>query len=146
MTSFILSCFFNLLGRPLSGKAVPDTYGTAEGCCQPITVLIDLVVSCHHNSSFLPFLHLSLFYTLVEFWGLSHPVSLHLVTKPQPCHSLVCQICCIRFNFVGFLRNKNTKIFCGSRNINFLSQGALDMGFGLFISKWKQSLNMSRIL
>lgn len=56
-------------------------------------------------------------------------------------------MCCIRFSFVGFLWNKeNTKIFCGNRNSNFLSQGALDMGFGLLISKWKQSLNFSRIL
>lgn len=133
MTSFISSCFFNLLGGSLSGKAVPDTYGTAEGFCQP--VLVDLLFHVTTTSVFSPF-YICPFCTLVEFWGLSRPVSLHLVTKPQPCHSLVCQMCCIRFSFVGFLRNKeNTKIFCVSRNINFLSQGALDMGFGLFVSK-----------
>lgn len=144
VTSFISSCFFNLLGGSLSGKAVPDTYGTAEGFCQP--VLVDLLFHVTTTSVFSPF-YICPFCTLVEFWGLSRPVSLHLVTKPQPCHSLVCQMCCIRFSFVGFLRNKeNTKIFCVSRNINFLSQGALDMGFGLFVSKWKQSLNLSRIL
>lgn len=83
MTSFILSCSFGLLGPCLSGKVVPDTYGTAEGFCQPITVLIYLAVSCHHNSSLLLLLHsswvLGTFLSCVTLSG--HKAR----TLPQPC-------------------------------------------------------------
>lgn len=110
-----------------------------------ITVLIDLV-SSHHNSSLLPFLHLSLLHSgwvMGTFPSCVTSSGHKATTLPQPClpnmlHKV--QLC-------GFSREQeNTKIFCGSRNINFPSQGALDMGFGLYISKWKQNLNLSRIL
>lgn len=86
MTSFISSCFFNLLGGSLSGKAVPDTYGTAEGFCQP--VLVDFAVSCHHNISLLPFLHLSFLHSgwvLGTFSSCVTSSGHKATTLPQPC-------------------------------------------------------------
>lgn len=47
---------------------------------------------------------------------------------------------------MGFLRSKDTtKILRGSRNTSLLSQGAIEGGFGLFISKQLQSLTLSGI-
>lgn len=104
--------------------------------------------SCFHATTTAVFSPFSTcpFCSWCEFWVFSHPVSLHLVTKPQSHHSLSCQMCCVRFSLVGFLQSKETtKNFCGSRNTSLLSQGALERGFGLFISKGLQTLTVSGI-
>lgn len=65
--------------------------------------------------------------------------------KPQSHHSLICQMCCVRFSLVGFLQSKETKrILCGSRSTILLSQGAPERDFGLSMSEWFQSLILTR--